>query len=264
MGLSDRKAIRLYNYAIERGVSYFDTAPGYGTAHQQLAASLIGRRNRVILTSKAPTSDGTRCTELIEGNLKSLQTDYLDIAYIHSAGDQNIDEMLDPGGALEALCDIKRRGLARFIGVTAHNRPHDVARLLKSTDMIDVVMFAMNPVESNVYDFEHIVLPIAREKQIGIVAMKVYGGTTEMVYKKPAKSALAARERFEHELAFRYALSVPGVSCAVIGMYHRWELDANLAYLERFQAFSDEEAANLLASTREAATRWGERYGPAR
>ena len=264
MGLKNRRAINLYRFAADRGISFFDTAPGYENAQRQFA-KVLGKsraRSSIILASKAATANGRELTKTFESNLRTLKTDYLDIAYIHSVGSFDADEILDPGGALEAIVDLKQRGLARFIGFTSHNRADRCERILKSTGSIDVVMLAMNPIETHTYGFEKTVLPVAKERGVGVVAMKVYGGAPEMVYKKPVPSALEARERGDHELALRYALSLPGVSSAVIGMYHERELVKNLEYTMRFRPLSNDEKIDLLEWGRVAAPGWGERYGP--
>ena len=124
-------------------------------------------------------------------------------------------------------------------------------------------MLAMNPIETHTYGFERTLLPLAKAKGVGVIAMKVYGGAPEMIYKKPVPSALEARERGDHELAFRYALSLPGVSSAVIGIFDERELEKNLEYLMRFRPLKNDEKLDLLEWGKAAAPRWGERYGPA-
>ncbi len=263
MGLSDRKAVRLYRYALDCGITFIDTSPGYGTAHRQIARAIRGRREDVVLATKAPTADGEACTRTFEKSLRELRTDYVDIAYIHSLGEQDVDQALRDNGALAALIDMKRRGLARFIGFTAHNQAARAARVVRECDAIDVVMIAINYIESHIYGFERKLVPVAKERGVGVIAMKLYGGAPEMVYKKPVPSALEAREGGDHETAFRYGLSLPGISSVVIGCYRSEEIDANLAYLRRFRPLTADEAADLLVSGRRVAPRWGERYGPA-
>ena len=119
MGLKNRRAIDLYRFAIDRGVTYFDTAPVYENAQKQLAKVLRKSfdRSSIILASKAATANGRELTKIFESNLRTLKTDHLDIAYIHALGSYDSDEVLDSGGALEALVDMKQRGLARFSAI---------------------------------------------------------------------------------------------------------------------------------------------------
>ena len=264
MGLRNRRAINLNKIAIDRGVSFFDTAPGYKNAQAQLGRILKKSTDRssIILASKAATPNGRELAKTFESNLRTLKIDHLDIAYIHSIGSYDADEILDPGGALEALIDLKKRGLARYVGFTAHNQANKCVRILKSTTGIDVIMLAMNPIETHTYGFELSVLPLAQTNGVGVIAMKVYGGAPEMVYKTPVPSALEAREKGDHELAFRYGLSLPGVSSVVIGMYMERELIKNIEYVTRFRPLTNDEKLDLLEWGKSAAPEWGERYGP--
>ena len=151
IGLPDKEAIPLYKRAMELGVTYIDTAPGYNNAQSQLSQALKGARDGVFITTKVPTAEGATFTKGIEENLKTLGIEYVDLAYIHSVGTQNIDMLLSAGGSLEALLRVKERGLARYIGFTAHNRPSNAARILEACDEIDAVMLAMNFIERHIF-----------------------------------------------------------------------------------------------------------------
>lgn len=195
MGMSDDEAIRLYKRAMELGVTYIDMAPGYDRAQSQLSRALKGMRDGVFLTTKVPTADGEAFTKGIEDNLKTLKTDYVDLAYIHSVGKQDIDTLLADGGSLEALLKVKERGLARFIGFTAHNKPGNAVRILETCDELDAVMGAMNFIDRHTYGFEERVLPLAAKQGLGVAAMKVYGGAPQMEYHHPVKSAMGPEIR---------------------------------------------------------------------
>ena len=263
MALSLKEAVKLFNTAIDKGVTYLDTAPGYDNAQEQLSHVLKERRQEVMVATKVPASDGEKFLEGLAENLKVLKTDYVDIAYIHSVGDQNIDELLSDSGSLSALFTAKQRGMARYIGFTAHNRPAYAEKILNETSELDVVMLAMNFLDRHVYDFENRVLPLARAQNLGIAAMKVYGGSVEMEYKVPVDSALKGKIGYDHRIAFRYALSLPGVSLAVIGVYTESELDANITWANDFVPLSAREEEQLERDAKKALPKWGERYGPA-
>jgi uncharacterized protein len=261
MGLDDADAVRLYQKAIDSGVTYIDTAPGYDNAQSQLAQALDGRRKDVFLATKVPTANGKAFADGLEDNLATLKTDYVDVAYIHAVGDQDIEELLSQDGSLCELLRAKKRGLARFVGFTAHNRTGYAERILNECSDLDVVMFAMNFVERNVYGFEDAVLPIAVEQNLGVAAMKVYGGAAQMEYHQPVESAMTARGNLDHHLAFRYALSLPGVALNVIGVYTPEELEQNIEWAQSFVPLSADERQELEVIGRAAAETWGERYG---
>ena len=91
--------------------------------------------------------------------------------------------------------------------------------------------------------------------------MKVYGGAPEMEYHKPVPSAMSAKGNFDHQLAFRYCLSLPGVTLNVIGVYNEKELRQNIEWARDYEPLSVSEHQDLESIGRSAAREWGQRYG---
>ena len=89
-GLKDEEAIRLFNRAIDLGVTYVDTAPMYGRAQRQLSEIVPERREEMFLVSKALTEDGAEAQRILEDNLRELKTDYLDLMFVHSVGSHDV------------------------------------------------------------------------------------------------------------------------------------------------------------------------------
>src|SRR5207249_9924465 len=135
----------------------------------------------------------------------------------------------------------QRRGWTRFIGFTAHNHPSK-ARTVLDRVAVDAVMLAMNYADRHTYGFEERLLPSAGSLDLGIAAMKVYGGARGMEYATPRPSALGERS---HQAAFRYALSLPGVAVAVIGTYAMEELERNVAWGHGREPVTAEEQERL-------------------
>jgi predicted aldo/keto reductase-like oxidoreductase len=149
----------------------------------------------------------------------------------------------------------KRQGVVRFIGASGHLHPTRFHEALDSGE-IDVLMNAVNFVVQHTYDFEHKVWSRARHMNVGLVAMKVLGG--------------AARDQggFKldgtyYEKAIRYALSIPGIAVAVIGLENIAELEKAATLVARAQPLSPAEGLDLarigldLASTPEWKTVYG-------
>ena len=110
LGLGDAEAIELYEKAIDRGVTYIDTAPGYERAQRQLGHVVPRRRDEIFLVTKSPTADGAEAVRLLEQNLRDLGTDAVDLCYVHSLGNYDVDQVLAPDGALAGLREAQRRG----------------------------------------------------------------------------------------------------------------------------------------------------------
>jgi hypothetical protein len=256
-------AVALYNEAIDAGVNYMDTAPshtGYGRAQEQLGHVLKDRRKDVFLVTKTHEARGDDALRLLRRNLKELQTDRADLVYVHSLGDMDVDTVVGRGGVLPALLKAKRDGLTRFVGISGHHRPGKFLRVLASEygDQIDVMMLAVNFADRHTYDFEGKVLPAAAQKNIGLAAMKVFGGAN-WSDKGMSNSMMPAAH---HRSAFRYALSLPRVSVAVIGMATAGEFRRNLAWARQFKPLSAAERAALEAPGQALAAKWGAHFGP--
>ena len=250
--------------ALELGVNYLDTAPIYGNpetgfAEEKMGPAIAEIRDKVFLVTKTeePTYEGT--WKLLRQSLKRMRTDRVDLVHLHNFGDEKLwgDHKLVFGdrGAMGALREAKRQGVVRFIGASGHLHPTRFHQALDSGE-IDVLMNAVNFVVQHTYDFEHKVWSRARHMNVGLVAMKVLGG--------------AAREQggFKvdgkyYEKAIRYALSIPGIAVAVIGLENIAELEKAASVVARAQTLSPEENLELarigleLAGTPEWKTAYG-------
>ena len=205
--------------ALDRGVNYFDTSPVYsGTGSEQiLGQALKGRRDKVFLATKFCVADGhlpndtpvPTIIEAVEGSLRRLQTDHVDLIHVHSC--DRVDRLLAPN-IHEAFDRLKEQGKARFMGVSTHTpNLEEVANAAIDSGRFDVMMlayhFGMWP------SFGHI-LDKAKQHDVGIVAMKTLKG---------AKHTNLANFRDEagvySQAAFRWVLSNPDVSCLVVSFY---------------------------------------------
>ncbi|MGQ0816284.1 MAG: aldo/keto reductase [Gemmatimonadota bacterium] len=258
-GLGDDVAAQLLNKAVDLGVTYIDTAPaigGYGRAQLQIGRALRARRNEIFLVSKVfePAGDGAR--RLLESTLKELHTDQLDLLYVHSLGHDKMDPdvVFSKHGVFEAVMKAKQEGLTRYVGVSGHNRPDRFMRALADYDL-DVLMTAVNFADVHTYDFENRIWPFARRRQLGLVAMKVYGGI------QGGGHTPALMHQKHHELALRYALSLDGCATAVIGIVNPDELEDNVTRARAFAPLSEAERTELLSLGAELAAEWGEHLG---
>ena len=252
-----KKAVALINKAIDLGITYIDTAPsrtrialftGYTKAHAYLNGVLKERRKEVFLATKCLENDGEQTLTLLKKNLEELGVDQVDLTYTHSIGHAvfDLDALVADKGPMAALEKAKKEGLTRFVGITGHNRPEKFAKVVARRDF-DVMMNAVNVVDRHTYAFEDLVWPEARKKNIGLVAMKVYGGGITAC-KMPAELRQAS---------FRFAQSVIGVALTVIGMGSEKELEQNVEWAKTFKPLTAEEATELKKKTVALAKEWG-------
>jgi aryl-alcohol dehydrogenase-like predicted oxidoreductase len=212
--------------AIDSGIDYFDTAESYGDgeSERRVGRVMATRRKDVFLATKVPTRSRTRDAALreVEGSLKRLQTDHLDLLHLHSLGDEaDLAKIEAPDGALKALYELREQKVTRFIGMTSHTDGAVVARSIERNDL-DCVQLAMNPARAA--RFEELALPAANKKSLGVILMKVTGQDKLMVDGGADTASL-----------LRYAWSLP-VSTAVCGMPKLEYLDANVATAKAYSS----------------------------
>jgi len=257
IGLTDEEAVALLHAAIDRGVTYLDTAPGYNRAHSQLGQVLPARRREVFLATKAFASTAEEVLRIHEQSLHDLRVEDVDLLYVHCVGSLDPEQVLAPDGAFAGLREAQRRGWTRYIGFTAHHSPWKAEKILREVE-VDAVMLAMNYVDRHTYGFEEKVLPLARSLDVGVACMKTFGGAREMNYELHRVSHLGERN---HHLPFRYALGLPGVSLAVIGMFTLEELERNIAWARAWEPLTAEEQERLDTEGRDLAGEWGPHFG---
>lgn len=256
-------AVRLYETAFQEGITYFDTAPefaGYGKAQWQLGHLLRQVRSEIFLVTKCFEPDGERALRLLEQSLRELQTDYADLVFVHSVGDDKMDPRVVFGksGTYAALMKAKSMGLARFVGLSGHSRPARFREAMRRFD-IDVLLNAVNFADRHTYNFEEQVWSVAARANVGLIAMKVFGGA-----RNPAPASVShCRMPAEHlDTAFRYALSLPQVACATIGMATQQELADNLRRARTFTPLSVRETRHLEGVGSLLAREWADHFGP--
>jgi aryl-alcohol dehydrogenase-like predicted oxidoreductase len=238
---------RTLHRALELGVNYLDAAPNYGNeetgfAEEKMGPGIRELRDRFFLVTKTEENTYEGTWRLLRQSMKRLQTDRIDLVHLHNFGDakQWGDHRLVFGdkGAMGALREAKKQGVVRFIGASGHLHPTRFHEALDGGE-IDVLMNAVNFVVRHTYDFEHKVWARAASLNVGLVAMKVLGGAV----KQEAGGFRVDEKRYEQ--AIRYALSVPGISVAVIGLENISELEKAAAVVAANQPLSPEESMEL-------------------
>ena len=258
----EKEAVAFYDHCIDSGMTYLDTAPefaGYGKAQVYLGQVLKTRRKEVFLVTKCWEPDGEKALALLKKNLAELQTDHADLVYAHSIGDDKMtpEKIYAKDGVCQALTKAKKDGLTRFVGVSGHCRPERFLKALKEWEF-DVMMNAVSLVVRHVYNFEEKVWPTAAKKGVALAAMKIFGGAPGGE-KKPKGARLS--DDFLRS-ALRYALGLPQVSVAVVGIHDDKELKQNLEWAREYKPLTADELAALDKPSRELADKWKAVYGP--
>jgi len=260
-GHNEAVAVPLIERALDLGVNYIDTSSIYGGAdrwsERYIGQVMKRRRSEAYLASKTKerTRDGS--LRMIEKSLELLQTDHLDCWQLHDIGTiEEVDKIFGKGGAMEALLEAKEQKLVRFLGVTGHYRPDALIEAIKRYPF-DTILMAVNAADKHHYSFMDQLLPMAVEKQMGIIGMKVpsrgrlLSSWTPPPLEKQQKSwegvvisngpgTLDMRE------AMYYALTLP-VSTIIVGCDSIAQLEENVKLAREFTPLNESQMAALSA-----------------
>lgn len=242
------KALEALNRAFDLGITYMDTAYGYGNGHseERVGKVMKTRRKGIFLATKINARKGDEAQRILEGSMKRLQTDQVDLIHVHSLTDEkDLADVEAPDGALKVLLKLRDQKVTRFIGITSHTDPVVLKTALERHDF-DCTQMALNaarvgmkngsssmvPNEALKTSFEDVALPVARQKKMGVIAMKVF-----------AQEALVGQATPEKLLY--YPLSLPGVTLAVAGMPKFEFIDQNVALAKAFKSLPPAEMRQL-------------------
>jgi aryl-alcohol dehydrogenase-like predicted oxidoreductase len=233
---------RAVRRALDRGITYFDTAPGYGGG---ISEAVIGRalgadRHRVFVATKTPMTrrDPAGIRESVEQSLRLLQTEYVDLLQFHGAWytDDDATAILERGG-LETYEQLRAEGKARYLGFTAESPNGPVERLIRS-GRFDAMMICFNLIYQSAGAYRsrenppETVLSQARGQRMGTVTMRTL--TSAIFQRWIAQVAPGAADQIDWSAAlFGFNLSHPQVDVAVVGMRSADEVDRNVEVVER-------------------------------
>ena len=256
-------AVPIIERALDLGVNYIDTSSIYGGperwSEQYVGKVMKSRRGEAFLATKTKerTRDGSK--RMLETSLKLLQTDHIDLWQLHDIGTMtDINEIFAKGGAIEALLDAREQKIVRFLGITGHYRPDALIEAIHRFPF-DTILMAVNAADPHHYSFSDQLLPLAVEKQMGIIGMKIPARgrilstwtpppieqqkhTWEAMVLAPTPGTLLMRQ------AMYYSLSLP-LSTVIIGCDSIPQLEENVLLAREFTPLSQQQMASLTQKT---------------
>lgn len=252
-------AVPIVEKALDLGVNYVDTSSIYGGperwSEQYVGKVMKHRRADAFLATKTKerTRDGSM--QMLETSLKLLQTDHIDLWQLHDIGTMtDINEIFAKGGAMEALLEARDQKIVRYLGITGHYRPDALIEAIHRHPF-DTILMAVNAADPHHYSFSEQLLPLAVEKQMGIIGMKVPARGRilsswmpppieqqkhmwEGMVLAPTPGTLDMRQ------AMYYSLSLP-VSTVIIGCDTIAQLEENVQLAREFTPLSQQQMASL-------------------
>ena len=233
----EREAVRTIHAALDGGINYIDTAPGYGAGHSE---SLIGRvmrtrRSECYLATKV-AYDGDRSSTIrsCEESLRRLQTDHVDVLQFHGGRftEAQVDHILN-GGPMEAMEELRRKGLARHIGFTVEE-PWTALPLVAS-GRFEMVQVCYNLARQ---EAGYHLLYDARKADMGVCCMRpLTSGILQRQLEALAPHWLENGVIYRVLMAF--LLSDSRVHMIPAGMRWAREVQENIAFVESFVPIAD-------------------------
>ena len=214
---------QLLQKLVAAGVNYIDTARGYTVSEEYIGYGLEGIRDKFVLATKSMARTREAMAADIDISLKNLRTDYIDLYQVHNPGPKDLETVIAPGGALEALLEARQAGKIGHIGITLHSA--DMFQKALELSWVETIMFPYNLVETQGEDL----IRICGQKGIGFIAMKpLAGGAIE-----------------DATLALRFIGQNSNVSVVIPGMAEEKELQQNLAAVADTTPLSLEEKQKI-------------------
>ena len=207
----------------DAGVNYIDTARGYTVSESYLGEALEGIREHFILATKSMSRDKAGMAKDIDISRGNLRTDYIDLYQVHNPTVAQFEQVIAPGGALEALLEAKAAGKIGHIGITAHSL--EVFERALEQPWVETIMFPYNIVENQ----GEKLMKRCTEKNIGFIDMKpLAGGAIE-----------------NGTLALRYICANEDVTVVIPGMAEEREIAENIAACSDTSPLTVEEKAAI-------------------
>jgi predicted aldo/keto reductase-like oxidoreductase len=247
-------AVPLIERALDLGVNYVDTSARYGGteerwSEQYFGEVMKGRRSQVFLATKSHdrTRDGS--LKLLERSLELLKTDHIDLWQMHALSRmEQVDEAFAPGGAIEAFVEARDQGIVRFLGISGHADPEVLIAAIDRFPF-DTILLALNAADPHHLSFKAKLLPLAVEREMGIIGMKIPArGLILKSWKTPEEPRSRYAESVPGTLdmreAMRYVLSLP-VSTVIVGCDSIAQLEENIEIARSFTPLSEPQLAQL-------------------
>jgi len=250
MNMKQSRANNLVAEAFDRGINYFDVAPFYGDAQQRLGPALEPYRKSSFLACKTDERTKRGSQVELEESLRLLKTDHFDLYQFHYLTTMDdVETVFGPDGAMETFQAAKQAGKVRFLGFSAHS----VEAALAAMDRyeFDTILFPINFVLFSQANFGPQVLEKARQKGMGILALKAMAKTTwpeamkESQRPNPKCWYQPAALPGEASLGLRWTLSKPITAAVPPGDEKYFRLAMDVA--QSFTPIEPEEEKTLMA-----------------
>jgi hypothetical protein len=223
-------------HAFQRGVNYFDTAPGYCKDKSEIIVGkavmeMKKRGEKFFVSTKSGEDDGDKLREQLERSLKRLHVDAVDFFHCWCVVSLADWEERKSGGAVAAIRKACDEGLIRHPCISTHLAGEDIAKVL-AEGFFDGILLGYSAVN---FPYRVTGIEAAKNLGLGVMIMNPLGGG--LIPKHPEQFAFIQRPGDPSLVAsaLRFVLSTPGVTSALIGCDSLQHIDEAVALADSFQ-----------------------------
>ncbi|QIA09564.1 aldo/keto reductase [Draconibacterium halophilum] len=251
---TERDAQEVIEASLEGGVRFFDTAESYssGTSEERYGKFLTPKyRDLIFLMTKSTGRDAKAVQEHLEGSLRRLKVDQIDLYQVHAIQTpEDVDNRIN-NGVLDVLLKAKQDGKIKYLGFTGHQNPFAHTQMLeqtKTSDIFDALLMPVNLLDASYFSFIENVMPKALDRNMGVLAMKSLADGRFFSTKKEANwtsedpvipNYVSIKE------AMHFVWSLP-VSVLISGNENATYMREKIALARSFAKLSEAEKQNLI------------------
>lgn len=249
----EEESIRMMHRAMELGVNYFDTAPGYCDTISEIIVgkALKGHRDQVYLSTKYPTEVGTGddYEKKLETSLKKLDTDYIDFYHFWGISLDKWEKKLDtPDGPLARALKLRDQGVIRHISFSFHDKPENMMEIIRrGQGQLASVLCQYNLLDRANEE----AIAYAHEQGLGVTIMGPVGGGRLGAPSQVIQDLLPGKVQSSAEMALRFVMNNQNVNIALSGMSSMEMVEENARVASDMSSLSAEEKARVDAMMEE-------------
>lgn len=254
---TEEKAKETIEAALEGGIRFFDTAESYndGLSEKRYGKYLVPNyRDDIFLMTKTHSKDAEATRKHLEGSLRRMNTDVIDLWQVHTLlNPDDVDRRIE-NGVLDVISEAKRSGKVRYVGITGHQSPYAIERMLDKTgeDFFSTCQLPVNVIDAGVeHSFIQKVMPRLMDRNMGVLAMKtladgrffskkIMEGNEIWNTNKPVVPDMLTIEE-----ALGFAWSLP-ISVLITGAENPQLIKEKIAMAKRFEKMNKAERDKLV------------------
>lgn len=239
-GITEKESLAIVRTGIDEGINFLDNAWCYngGRSEKRMGKALMnGYRDKVVLMTKHHGRDPQTARQHLEESLRRLKTEVIDVWQFHEIMTLNDVEKIYTSGVLDFVQQMKEEGKIRFIGFTGHAHPNVHLAMINKGFAWDTIQMPVNVLDYHYLSFSNQVVPVATDKNIGIIGMKSLAG-----------GPIARRNIAGVEESMHFSMTYP-ISTLCSGIDTVDILHENIQIARHFDPMDEATIASLLDRT---------------